>query len=519
MVFLIFIISTAVRFGPIYHKGYSYGLSVDNLILARNLSLVGEYKIDNEKNVVLSSEVVKERGKESQIGNKLTPILYSKVFDIFGINKNIPLWTSLILYGIVSVLLFLLVLKLFNIWIALIFSFVEILSPLINQFAIRPGFYEWAALFLTVTLFLYLRKRKPNLAVLFFSGLFLGLASLARNSFLIIPFAFLVYDFYKSRSLKRVLIFILPVFILWGIYLGPSIFQKGEVSNVYLSSKETSSGYLHIFPDPYTWHFERDAYVEKIKGADFYNYDYSQFLSKYGYPVSLKDKISMYWASIISYPKGLFAQTTIGGPFLIFFLVLGGFYLHKKRKDLLELFTIWAVLTYLFLITMASNHWGHFLSLQFPIFLLISLGIYWTLQFVLKQNLESTFKYLLIFGVIFVLSLHLTQSNKWTFHERYLYSKVGETLNLVKAIERKEDKIDKVNDVIAVGSPNSRASFVLNWYTDFSYVYFDPHTVEKLIEEDKLQWAFKQFGVTKILGYDEELAEKIIEATGVEGID
>jgi len=516
IVVTILILSIAIRYWPVFHKGFSYTIEADNLILARNLSQAGEYKIDNEKNVVLSSEIVKEAGIESKIGNKLTPVLYSKVFDIFGFGQEIPLWTSLILYGVVSVLLFLLVLKLFNLWVALIFIFIDIFSPLVLQYATRSGAYEWAMLFLTIALLIYLwKKEKPGLFKLFLAGLFFALASLARNSFLIIPFAFLVYDFIKTKSFKRVIIFILPVLIFWGVYLGPDFIEKGVIDSAYMSSQETTGAYMHIFPDPYTWHFERDSYVKEVLESGNYNYDYSQFLSKYGYEVGLKNKILMYWASITSYPQGLFAQTTIGGPILVFLLILGVPYLHRRNKELLKLFIIWAGLTYLFLIAMASNQWGHFLSLQLPIFLLISLGIYWIGQFVLKQDFKSIFKYLLIFGFIFALFLHLIQSDKWTFHESYLYTNTEETLALVDSIE--EEEMDKRTDVIAVGLKNP-ASSVLNWYTDYSFVYFAPDTVEKLLKEEKLQWAFDQVGVTKIIGYDDNLTKRVIEFTTAKNI-
>jgi hypothetical protein len=515
---LIFFISTAVRYWPVYHKGFSYNIVIDDLILARNLSLVGEYKIDNEKNVFLSSEVVKERGIISNFGNKLTPILYSKVFNLFGFNQSIPLYVSLVLYGIVSALLFVLVSKLFNIRVALIFAFIDIFSPLIIKEAIQPGFLEWAALFLGISLLIYLWKEKPNLFRLFLAGLFFGLASLARNSYLLSFFPFLVYDFWKTRSFKRAIIFILPLLICWSVYLGPAFIEKGIIENSYLSRKETTSSYMHIFPDPYTWHFERDAYVESVWESEDYNYDYSQFLSKYGYSIGLKNKILMYWASATSYPKGLIAQTTIGGPFLVFFLIIGGFYLYRKKKDLLKLFILWAGTLYLLLVINQSNHWGHFTALELPIFLLISLSIYWLIQLILKQNFKAYFKYLLIFGFIVTLFLHLIQSDKWAFHEGYLYSETEKTLELVKVVEEQKNEIDKKNDVIAVGSPNSQAPAILNWYTDFSSVYFNSVTVKRLLQENKLQWAFDQFGVTRIIGYDRDLTEKILGATNVESI-
>jgi hypothetical protein len=43
--------------------------------------------------------------------------------------------------------------------------------------------------------------------------------------------------------------------------------------------------------------------------------------------------------------------------------------------------------------------------------------------------------------------------------------------------------------------------------------------VKKLLKENKLQWAFDQFGVTKIIGYDKELTDEIVKVTKIEVID
>ena len=54
IIVLIFIASVAIKYWPVYHKGFSYDFATDNLILARNLSFTGESKIFNDKDVVFT---------------------------------------------------------------------------------------------------------------------------------------------------------------------------------------------------------------------------------------------------------------------------------------------------------------------------------------------------------------------------------------------------------------------------------------------------------------------------------
>ena len=204
---LVFIVSTAVHYWPVYHKGFSFGFETEGLILARNLSLTGEYKLDNSKNVILSSERVAVDGIPSKIGNKLTSVLYGKIFDIVGFKPQTALWVSLFIYSLISVLFFLLIYKIFNVWVAGIFVFVDIFSPLISQYSVRVGSYEWSMLFICLALIFFLWKEKIGYLGLFVSGLMFALASLSRNSAIILPVAILVYEFSQTKSFKRVLSF------------------------------------------------------------------------------------------------------------------------------------------------------------------------------------------------------------------------------------------------------------------------------------------------------------------------
>jgi len=518
----IFLFSIAIRYYPVFHKGFSHDINVTDLILARNLNLSGEYKIVDEKNVVLSSFLVKERGVLSNAGNKLTSILYSKVFNLFGFKPNLPLYISLLLYALTTILSFLLVLKLFNLKVALIFAGIDIFMPFILAGAICPGFYEWAILFFITAVVIYLWKKNPGGWRLLLSGIFFGLAALARNAFLISFIPFVIYDIYFNifskynwkqiklwiiPGVKRGLIFALPVILLCAGF----IIHQGDSSrqvNEYLAQGDI--GYDgHLFRDPYTYYFNKDNYIKEIQSTA--NGETISYLKKYNYDIGWKQYLTTYFYSIKYYLNTFFRQPTLGGPLIIFFLILGFIYLFKARRHLLNLIIFWIVILFFMLIfVFRTSNWDHFLEIGFPLILLISLGIYWTLDW-LKQIIKNKKTYYwLTLGVFLVLFLHLIQADKWLFHESYLYSDIEKKLSLVEAINKSDLEIG-LNDVIAVPD----YSLFLNYYTDYNYIYFNPETIKELLAKGKLGWAFEQFKVTKIAGYNSDLTPRIIQSTGV----
>jgi hypothetical protein len=519
----IFVVSVAVRYYPVFYRGYSYSISADNLILARNLSFANKYSLEDEKNVVLSSSLIAEKGMSSGALNKLTSVIYGKIFNIFGFNPDTPLYVSLFFYALTTVLLFLLILKLFNLKIALIFAGVDIFMPFVLAGAIWFGFYEWAMLFFIIAILIYLWKEKPNAWRLLLSGLFFGLAALARNAFLISFIPFVVYDWYVNfiykkdwrrfrlwlwPTAKRIFVFILPVILLWGGMM-LSDYSRG-ISSYYLTKGDI--GYDgHLFRDPYTYHFEKDSYIEEIKNtADGETIGY---LKKYGYDINWKQYLTIYFYSTKYYLNNFFRQPTLGGPLIIFFLILGAIYLFKNRRSLLTLSVLWVGILFFILIYLGTSNWDHFLEIRFPLVLLISSGIFWSLKW-LSQAIQNKKTYFLLSGAILLtIFFHFIQSDKWMFHENYLYSRAEEKVNLVELIKKSNIDID-VNDVIAI----SKDPLFLNYYTDHNYIYFSPETIEKLLKENKLKWAFDQFGVTYILGFD-NLSWDIIDPTGVKIID
>lgn len=512
---LVFLLSLAANYFPLFYRGYSYSFEVDNLILARNLSLAEKYSLDDNKNVILNSSRIAVEGIESKFGNKLTPVFYGYLFKFFGFHNSLPVWASLILFSLVNVILFLIVVFLFNLKAGLIFAFLEIVSPLVLQNSIRFGTYEWAAFFLAFATLFYLIRKKANWPILLVVGALCALASLARNSFVISLVPFVIFDGWTYRSWKRLAFLLIPFILVWGLYLGGGWLRSGELKNSYLSSNETTSAYMHIFPDSYTWNYERDEFVAKNFSQGAINYDVSEFLLLYGYDVSLRNQVKMYLSSAISYPRGLLAQITLGGALMIFFMGLGSAELFRRNIDLFRFVFLWTGSWYLFLIIMKSNHWGHFIMLEFPLFLLATLGIYRTIEFIQEQKFSQWAKYALTGGILLTIGLQLIESDKFMFHEKYLYARQEEPLKLVSKIASDAGLLDKTRDVVALGLSNPACSLV-NYYNDVNCIYFAPATIKKLAQQNKLQWAFDQYGVTKVYGYETNLIREILAKAKVD---
>lgn len=504
----VFLLSLAVRYQPVWYKGYSSDINANSLILARNLSLTGEYRLEDKKNIILSSDLIKEKGVDSNYPNKLTSILYGYVFDIFGFEPNLPVFVSVLIFALTSVLLFLLVLKLFNFYFAFLFSLFDIFMPFVIRGSSIAGFYEWAMLFFVLALLIYLIGEKKGFLKLFFSGLFFSLAFLARNAFLVSFIPFLIYDFWKNRSYKRVIIFILPLVLILGIYFVPD-YLAGQ-HNLYISHFLTKGdiGYEgHLFPDPYTYHFEKDEYLKSIENP---NGEQIVFLQRYNHTISLSQKISSYFSSFKFYLREAFRIVSFGGVLMIFLLILGGSYLYKKKNPLLKLIYIWIILWFIVLFYLRSSNWDHFLEIRFPIVLLISLGVYWIGKSIWELDIKDRFKYIWLIIFVLTITLHLVEADRWAFHEVYNTSRMSNILKMVEIVKQNNQQ----DNVVGIGS-SQKAADVLNYYTNQNVIHFNPQTVEKLLLENRLSWAFEQFGITHIIGYSSELSQEIVNQTGV----
>lgn len=510
ILFFLFLLSVAVHYYPVIKKGHGPSLCHENLVLGKNLALTGKYSTNDDKGLILSSALIQDKGVPATTENKLSSLFYAQVFKIFGFNPELPVKISVVLFGLTGLISFSLVYRLFGLKLAVIFGLIFIFMPILADYSLVAGEYDLALLFFSLSLLFYFwnfKKDKKSYGQLFLAGIFFALAFLSRNAFLISFVPFVVFDLFKFKSWKRIVVLILPFIVLVSIFLVPD-FKAGR-PNTYLGSyfgqsPENLGWDAHCFPDPYTYYFERDEYVAgTISTAQG---DVVSCLADQGYKLGFKQEFLNYLDSIKYYVNKFFRLIIFGGPIMLAFMLAGLVILKKKNKPLFTLFLIWFFVLAISLIYLQTSNKNHFLEIILPAVLMMSLGIK-ELLLLIKNNLKISDKkkYLVMISLVVAILGHLIVADKWLFHERYETNK-PEDIIVNMAL------INKYNlhssDVIATFSQGTGC---LNYLTDRSFVIFDELTIKNLIKQNKLKRAFEEFGVTYVMGYSEELNQQIKE--------
>lgn len=518
LILIIFFLSLSVRSLPLIHKGYVIIHDHTQLVLARNLAYGLGYRMETKDGIILSSSLVKNMAMNAPDPYFGTSLIYAWLFKVFGFNGNLflPTIMTLFMHALITVLFFILVRRLFNTPIALVFAFFEIFLPIVIRSSLMVELYEFSSLFFVIGLLFYLyNKERPGWVGLLSAGLFFTLALMSRNAFLFSYGAFVVYEFYRNRSFKRILLFIAPVIVLMVlvvVYAIPNNYASTFIGGMVGKSIPSFQSYGHFFPDPYTYHYDQAGYFDaggKI-GA------YAEPFHKYGQSYSLKEHFLIYYRLFISYVSGFLDLIQWGGPLVAMLLIFGCIYLYQQNKNLFWLLVIWlSVWFFSFVILTRTDNWTHYLEIEFIIVLAVALGFFWLLKLLWNTpTLKEKNKYILIILICALMLFHLVQANKWMLHEEYR-GDMQQTIETVAKYINTKNLTDK--DVIAVGI-TPRAPYALNYFTDLNYVYFDPSTLERLLSENRLKEAFTKYNVDKILGYAPELSERAVKATSVENL-
>jgi len=522
----VFILAVAVWYAPILFKGYPVYTMSTNAVMARNVYQTGLYSAESDLNVFLSSNLIKEQGHISAKGNKLTSLLYAQVFKVTGLPEvgNFIL-LSIFINALTLIIFTGLVLYLFDFKKASVFSLIYIFLPFNWASPYSLAGYEFALLFLALFFLFYLygiKQQKYSYFYLIIAGLFLGLTGLAREVLLlIIPFLFVFLWVTKQR--RRIIYIFIPFTILFAIFWLPSLGHNAYIQlfTTQVSEEVKSADYSfygHVYPDPYTYHFGQEEFLEGLQKK----IDESTLMKKMGEirgtkimaisEISLFDRVKIGAMLSFRHFSRFFSLEYLGGPFIFLLILLGGYKLKQRDKRLYQFFLYWILSTIFLLSFVILGARNHLMDFGWAIALLISLGLLTLSKIFVKHFDLKGKKALVVYSIVlsvvlynFVLVNHVSWSKAY-----------DNSNNLLIGAYAQEIKNENISDreVIAVNLGPGEA-YSLNYLTNKSIVVFSNETVKKLLDNNKLEFAFNEFGVKHILGYSDKLTEDVVSQTEV----
>lgn len=499
------------------------------MILAKNYAKTGVLANENNLNITLAPSLIRKEGHPLVMSEYLGSFFYAQIFKIIGLpDYNNLILFSVILYALILVLFTILTLYLFNFKIAIVFSLIYIFSPVGWGLPRYLGSYEFCLIFWALFFVFYFlgvkrteqSKNKFNNLFFIISGIFLALSGLSKEVSFIFALAFFI--FLLVRKLKQQLMYVfIPFIILIIIFWLPSVIsgQNRYISLSNSQAKEESifSVYLHVFPDPYTYYFEKEEFLEKFREEDLgwsENLETKKVLTNFGFDKpGIIDRFRVGIYILSQHFFRFFSLEDIGGPFIAMLLILGMVYLRNKYKFLYKLALYWLAISFLvfaFIILASRNHLMDFIWL---LSLLTALGLFY-LIYIIKEHFKLEGKILTLFGVLItaLVLYHLILVNHVVLGKEY--DKDFVPRSMVYAREIKELEISDA-DVIAIPSDFSNQINTLNYLTDKSFVIFRAPTLERLLKEGEIKNAFEAFKVRYILGYPDQLSKEIIKQTPV----
>lgn len=507
---------------PIAIKGYAAYSFSTNFTLARNLSLVQSYSMENKYNVILSPDLIKLHGQESTMGNKLTSIIYGWIFSAFGVlNMDQLVLLATIVYALAMVIFALSVYRLFGLKITLLFLLTYIFLPINWTNALNPGYFEFSLLFLSVFFLFYFmgEGKKYDFLYLAPAGLFLFLSSWSREAFfLFVPGLFLY--FILTRKYRELLLVLTPFMIALSILWLPQISSNGYSNLFTTQASDALKGadfqtYGEFYPDPYTYHFDRDLFLGQNLVAPSINPigQFYQIKNLVNFGIrrpSIYERVVIGSCLLAEHAWRFLDINQLGGPLVIAIVLLGFYDLSIKRRDLAILFLLWPVTVLLLLSYVVFAGRSHIIDMVFPLALLIALGLERLLRSfgsTTDNNKSASFNF--VFIALFVCNLLLCGKN--FIDNIYSHSLADQNRAYAEAVSKEDIKNE---EIIATDSNG----YELNYLTGKSYVVFTDGTIRKLIDQGKLDDVFDIFRVKFVLGYSDRLTAEILDNSKVKNV-
>ncbi|MBI3331836.1 hypothetical protein HYZ99_02640 [Candidatus Peregrinibacteria bacterium] len=500
-------------------------LEIPRLLAARNFAETGMFRETDSLGRLLAPELLKEQGETSPEPERLSTMILATFSRFIPWNNAIG-WTAMTgaVFALSFLFLWLAVARLFSIRVAWGTIVITALMPIYWQIALSSDRYIFGLFFLFAgfAAAAWLLDRSWIAAVIV-SGIFFGLAASAKDAFLIFLPWFLVLLVSVQRSWKRGIVaaalFLACTGIVYLIPYADDIRSVGYPVNQNIARAWPGAAdieektYLHLYPDPYTYFFDRERFDRELLArretlSFLERTQLQKVLIRYGVggPSLIDSVLNGVWLFGNSVTS-LFQQDVMGG-IVLWLFILPGIYVLRRRRVLL-LFLLGTIAS-VHVLTSFVLHYSreHLMDYGWALGLLVAVGIAFvadSLSASQKKFSAATITSL----IILILAVQMIQANRTRFARFYARSLVADTVAAAEVME-------KLPAEAVVAAPlHPRIAEDLALLSGQSVVLFQEPTVERLLSEGKLDDAFRTYGVTHVLRYDDERARRMRAAANI----
>ena len=507
---------------PMVLAGYPYDIPT-LLLPVRNFAEARMFSLTDDLGRFLAPSMLREFGTISAGDGRLSAVLFA------WISRIVP-FTDLVGWSFVSSIIlaaslfpwWVAVRQLFDARVAWISTAFFCLMPIYWREAIFLNNYQFALLFLFCSFASFALLRKRLLLALAVAGIFFGLAASAKDAFLIFVPWFIICAVWLSWGNVRKQLLTIGVFGACALvpYIVPYVGDiqtlgypvNQNLARVWPGGEEIGNEiYLHLYPDPYTYHFDRERFekdllarVETLSTLERLQYQKILLNFDVGQPGMRAKILNGTWLFVGSIPS-YFQQDTMGGLALWLFILPGIVFLW--RRDRRFAITLLGLLLFTELGIRYVLHFNreHLMDVGWVLALFAGIGV----ASIADAFAKSGKKYSAVFlslAITILVAGQLLQVNRTRFARIYTNTAVQQTLAVSY-----EFALLPEDAMVATAEGSSRIS-QMAYLSGRSLVPFAEETVEKLIAERKLASAFQQYGITHAYGYSNSLGGRMRQA-------
>ena len=406
------------------------------------------------------------------------------------------------------------VVKLFNVRVAWVSTVIIAFLPLywLEVYYVRGYTLAILFLFLSFAIFAWMSQRS-RIGALVCSGIFFGAAVACKDAFItFLPWYVLAYLWlHRVRwkgGLKECVLFLVFTFIAYSAPVLPQLLASSaplpeRVMTLFpfLERAQVSGG--HFYPDLYTEEFEKGIFEAKLQ-EDLPTMPFLERMRhlKYALRFGIGNNVlsslgSGVWLLLNQLPF-LVHQDTVGGFFLWLFIIPGGIVLYRQKQYLFWMMVgLMASMEVLIRFILHFQRM-HLMNTAWVLALFAGIG----LVEIVEQLGKGRKHQVLLILISMIIAGQLLQTNRKQLARLYAHSEVPWILAQAEVLKGiPEDSI--------VAHPLGNQPFYL---ADRKYIGFRSETVDRLIVERKLPEVFTHYGVTHVMGFENDLTQRTVRS-------